>query len=144
MKDIETVAVGFDGSEDSTAALRWAATLAASLDAHLKVIHAVGLLEGAGLSDHVVAHRRRAMTEATDAGMDPDQIEWLAVDGDPCTALLRVTNPPAMVDLLVVGSRGSGQHSGSLLGSTSLELAEHSTIPVTVVRPALVTHEYVV
>jgi len=35
--------------------------------------------------------------------------------------------------LLVVGSRGAGGHAGTLLGSTSLELVEHSSDPVTIV-----------
>jgi nucleotide-binding universal stress UspA family protein len=35
--------------------------------------------------------------------------------------------------VLVVGSRGAGGHAGTLLGSTSLELAEHSPVPVTIV-----------
>ena len=55
------------------------------------------------------------------------------VDGDPCSALLRMTMPPETADLLVVGSRGSDAHEGSLLGSTSLELAERSVVPVTIV-----------
>jgi nucleotide-binding universal stress UspA family protein len=35
--------------------------------------------------------------------------------------------------MLVVGSRGEGKRDGFLLGSTSLEVAEHATIPVVVV-----------
>ena len=34
--------------------------------------------------------------------------------------------------MLVVGSRGSGAHAGTLIGSTSLELAEHARVPVTI------------
>ena len=58
------------------------------------------------------------------------------MDGDPCGALLRMAEPPDSTILLVVGSRGSGAHAGTLLGSTSLELAEHSSIPVTIVPPS--------
>jgi nucleotide-binding universal stress UspA family protein len=47
-----------------------------------------------------------------------------------------MTVPPESADLLVVGSRGSDVHEGLLLGSTSLELAERSTIPVTIVPSA--------
>jgi nucleotide-binding universal stress UspA family protein len=130
----KTIAVGYDASEDSALAVQWAADLASHLGARLLIIHAVGLLEAAGLSDHVAAHRERAVDIATRAGLDPGQVEWSAVDGDPCTALLRETGSPAAVDLLVVGSRGSGRRSGTILGSTSLELAEHSTVPVAVVR----------
>ncbi len=65
--------------------------------------------------------------------MHPSAVEWLVVDGDPCSVLLRMIGEPNSVDLIVVGSRGSGQHSASLLGSTSLELAEHSSVPVVIV-----------
>jgi nucleotide-binding universal stress UspA family protein len=130
---MHTVAVGFDGSNDSRAALRWAASLAAATHASLKVVHAVGLLEHAGLSEHASPHQEVALKLAVDAGMDRSSIEWLVVDGDPCSALLRMNEPPYSVDLIVVGTRGAGEHSGSLLGSTSLELVEHSNIPVVIV-----------
>lgn len=68
-----------------------------------------------------------------DAGFDENAFEWMVADGDPCSALLRLADPPTRVDLLVVGSRGAGQHEGSLLGSTSLELVEHAGVPVVVV-----------
>jgi len=132
-----TIVVGYDGSEDSTAALRWAARLSAAIGGRLRIVHAVGLLEHAGfLADHVAVHRETALSIAVEVGGDPHRIEWSAVDGDPCSALLRMTAPPESADLLVVGSRGSDAHDGSLLGSTSLELAERSTIPVTIVPPA--------
>jgi nucleotide-binding universal stress UspA family protein len=87
------------------------------------------------LADHVAVHRETAFKIAAEAGADPERIEWSVVDGDPCSALLRMTVPPESADLLVVGSRGSDAHEGSLLGSTSLELAERSVIPVTIVPP---------
>ena len=132
-----TVVVGYDGSMDSTAALRWASRLTRALGGRLRIVHAVGLLEHAGLlSDHVTVHRATALEVAEGAGGDPQLIEWSVVDGDPCSALLRMTMPPESADLLVVGSRGSGAHEGSLLGSTSLELAERSVIPLTIVPQA--------
>lgn len=133
MSAIDSVAVGFDGSNDSRAALRWAASLAASSHASLKVVHAVGLLEHAGLSGQVAPHQDLVREVAVDAGMASSAVEWLVVDGDPCSALLRMSEKPYSVDLVVVGTRGSGEHSGSLLGSTSLELVEHSSIPVVIV-----------
>ncbi len=136
MNTTSTIVVGYDGSADSTAAVRWAARLSGALGARLRVVHAVGLLEHAGLlGDHVAAHRETALKIATGAGGNPERIEWSVVDGDPCSALLRMTMPPESADLLVVGSRGSDAHEGSLLGSTSLELAERSVIPVTIVPP---------
>jgi nucleotide-binding universal stress UspA family protein len=132
VKAIDKVAVGFDGSHDSRAALLWAARLAAPTGATLKVVHAVGLLEHARPSGQENPYGDvRAL--AAGAGMDPSGVEWLEVDGNPCSALLRMISAPHSVDLIVVGTRGAGAHSGSLLGSTSLELVEHSSIPVVVV-----------
>ena len=136
MTSTPTIVVGYDGSADSTAALRWASRLSAAIGGRLRIVHAVGLLEHAGLlADHVAVHRQTALEIAAGAGADPEHIEWSVVDGDPCSALLRMTMAPESADLLVVGSRGSDAHEGSLLGSTSLELAERSAIPVTIVPP---------
>lgn len=135
MHAINKVAVGFDGSNDSRAALHWAASLAVATHASLKVVHAVGLLEHAGLSGHATPHQDVALKTAIGAGMDRSAVEWLVLDGDPCSALLRMNEAPYSVDLIVVGTRGSGEHSGSLLGSTSRELVEHSSIPVVIVPP---------
>ena len=130
------VVVGYDGSADAQSAVTWAAEAAVALGARLRVVHAVGLLEHAGLSGHGEVDGDVACRLAADAGMDRDDVEWLVVDGDPCGALLRTAEPPDSTILLVVGSRGSGAHAGTLLGSTSLELAEHSSIPVTIVPPS--------
>jgi len=46
---------------------------------------------------------------------------------------LRAIDPPLSVDLVVVGSRGHRGAVGLPLGSTSHELAEHSSVPVVVV-----------
>ncbi len=133
MTPIKTIAVGFDGSMNSQAAVTWASHLASALGAHLKVVHAVGLLEHAGQSRHTAARSEDGRALALAAGLLSSQVEWLAVDGDPLSALLRMTEAPHSVDLLVVGSRGAGQHSGTLLGSTSLELVEHSGVAVAVI-----------
>ena len=100
------------------------------------MVHAVGLLEHAGLGGHGHVDGDVARKIAADAGLDPDDVEWRVVDGDPCGALLRMAEPPETAVLLVVGSRGAGAHAGTLLGSTSLELAEHATVPVTIVPPS--------
>lgn len=132
----QTIAVGFDGSKDSEAALQWAARLSRAMGAKLRIVHAVGLLEHAGMEQHAAPHKEAALQIAADAGARSDDVEWSVVDGDPCSALLRMTTGADPADLLVVGSRGSAAHGGSLLGSTSLELAEHSTVPVTIVPAA--------
>jgi len=127
------IVVGFDGSPDAQAALAWAARMSREMGARIRIVHAVGLLEHAGLGDRATVHRETALEIAALAGAEPANVEWSMVDGDPCSALLRMTTAPELADLLVVGSRGSDFHEGSLLGSTSLELAEHSPVPVTIV-----------
>jgi nucleotide-binding universal stress UspA family protein len=129
----QSVVVGYDGSSDAQSAVTWAAKAAVALRAHLRVVHAVGLLEHAGMSGHGHVDGEVALKIAADAGLDPGDVEWRVVDGDPCSALLRMAEPPETAILLVVGSRGSGAHAGTLLGSTSLELAEHASVPVTIV-----------
>ena len=128
---IGNVVVGFDGSPDAYQAVQWAARLSVAVGAELTVVHAVGLLQGAGLDGPVLAHREGALRASVDAGLDPSSVRWSVVDGDPCSALLRATTGPVQADLVVVGSRGAG--GGSALGSTSLELAGHSRVPVVVV-----------
>lgn len=131
------VVVGYDGSEDAQHAVEWAARTAGALGAELCIVHAVGLLEHAGLAGGAAVDDAPALARASEAGLDRSRVEWRVEDGDPCTALLRAADRArdegAATVLLVVGSRGSSGHAGTLLGSTSLELAEHSHVPVTIV-----------
>ena len=132
------VVVGYDGSEDAQHAVEWAARTAGALGAELCIVHAVGLLEHAGLAGTAAVDDELALAQASAAGLDQSRVQWRVEDGDPCSALLRVAERAqgeGATVLLVVGSRGSGGHAGTLLGSTSLELAEHSHVPVTIVPP---------
>lgn len=132
-----TIAVGFDGSPDSKAALRWALELAATTNANVVVVHAAGLLEHAGqvLSRSVTPDLVVSLAESS--GLDTTRVQWLVDDGDPCSVLLRTCGEPLQANMLVVGSRGHGRHPGLLLGSTSLQLAERATVPVVIVPVAL-------
>ncbi len=133
MTAIRTVAVGFDGSPDSEWALGWAADLAGQIGSEVAVVHAVGLLEHAGAPGALPELEATVRDLVRRHDIDPARVRWCPVDGDPCSALLRAASPPIAADLVVVGSRGQGAHSGLLLGSTSHELAEHSDIPVVIV-----------
>lgn len=122
------IAVGYDGSPDAAAALRWAAALATRTRAELRVVHAVGLLEHAGMAGGPA--RDAALAVAAEAGADEARVTWRRVDGEPASVLVREAENGA--DLLVVGSRGFWAHPG-VLGSTSLELAERAPVPVVIV-----------
>jgi nucleotide-binding universal stress UspA family protein len=133
------VVVGDDGSDGARHAVEWAARTAAVSGAELRIVHAVGLLEHAGLAGTATVDGDEAIRRATSTGLDRRQVHWTVDDGDPCTALLRAADQAGeggTTVSLVVGSRGAGGHTGTLLGSTSLELAEHSSVPVTIVPPS--------
>jgi nucleotide-binding universal stress UspA family protein len=134
MTTLRTIAVGFDGSPDAEAAVRWAFGLARRVDADVFVIHAVGLLEHAAGREVAVELERNVGELTSECGTDPARVHWHLADGDPCSVLTRATAvAPIAADLLVVGSRGQGAHAGLLLGSTSHELAEHAVIPLVIV-----------
>lgn len=122
------IAVGYDGSPDAQAALQWAAAIAARTGMALRVVHAVGLLEHAGMAAGPA--RDTALALAADAGLEQSQVQWRQVDGEPASVLVREVERG--VELLVVGTRGFWGHPGAL-GSTSLELAERSPVPVVIV-----------
>ena len=125
------VLVGLDTSAESMAALDWSIGLAGVLGARVVAVHAVGLLEGAGLKDHpdLVALVRDAQERV---GVDSTRVTVDLVEepGSPVEALLRVCEREG-ADLVVVGSRGLGG-TARQLGSTSEALACRSPVPVTV------------
>jgi nucleotide-binding universal stress UspA family protein len=133
MTSFQTIVVGFDGSTDAEQAVRWAMALAKQIDANVVVVHAVGLLEHSVHRVSIAELEERVRMLTTEAGLDPARVRWRSTDGDPCSVLLRATSPPNSVDLLVVGSRGQGAHTGLLLGSTSHELAEKASVPLVIV-----------
>jgi nucleotide-binding universal stress UspA family protein len=133
MKPIHTIAVGFDGSEDAKTAVRWALTLATHCDAQVVVAHAVGLLERFDAKNVAVELEESLLRLCDESGLEHSRAQLEIEDGDACSVMLRMAEPPISADLLVVGTRGQGAHAGLLLGSTSLELAEHSPIPLVIV-----------
>ena len=84
------VVVGYDGSTDAQSAVAWAAKTAAALGAHLRVVHAVGLLEHAGMTGHaqVDGETRRSRSRPTPGSV---RARWsgtssTATRARPCSA----------------------------------------------------------
>jgi nucleotide-binding universal stress UspA family protein len=127
------IAVGFDGSAPSEAAAKWAFEFALQIGADVVLVHAVGILEH--LAHETITEQFSVAVDelATAVGFDERRLHWNIDNGDSCSVLLRSVHPPIAATLLVVGSRGQGAHAGHLLGSTSLQLAERSTIPLVIV-----------
>jgi nucleotide-binding universal stress UspA family protein len=133
MSLFRTICVGYDGSPDASAAVRWAFDLAMTVGADVVVLRAVGLLEHAKHSEHMAGFEQAVDKIVVETGMEGSRVRWQVADGDPCSVLLRSVDAPIDADLLVVGSRGRGIHTNMLLGSTSHEVAEHVTVPLVIV-----------
>lgn len=139
---IGRIVVGVDGSQNSGLALAWAADLAASIDAEVVAVHALGLLVRVD-DDRLESsqrHRREIRDEFENqwcAALDRPGLRAsrLVVDGNPVSALLAVADERD-VELIVVGSRGVGGFPGLMLGSTGHQLVQHSSRPVAVIPPA--------
>lgn len=138
---IRRILVGTDGSDNARRASSWAAALAAACDAEVVAVHCLGLLFHPSASDVEPAQPHRDEITALLDG------EWTAPlrdagvrhrtelrDGSPVSVLLAAADD-VDADLVVVGSRGVGGFPGLLLGSTSTQLAQHSTRPVLIVPP---------
>jgi nucleotide-binding universal stress UspA family protein len=140
MSASRSIAVGYDGSVESEAAVRWSAHLAHETNATLSVVHATGLLErfGSAFKENVVP---TAVSEIiAQSGLDDVHFRWLVEEGDACSALIRCAGAPVSADLLVVGSRGQGKRPGMMIGSVSLEIVQHASTPVVVVPATFAEH----
>jgi nucleotide-binding universal stress UspA family protein len=140
-----TVVVGIDGSPGSVAALEFALRDAARRGARLRVLAAVRPVEywasaygpipvppTAAQLDDVAADVRRTAEQAAERLRLAVPVDGAAVHGAAGPALVDAS---AGADLLVVGHRGRGAVSSTLLGSVGLHCVLHAPCPVTVVRP---------
>jgi nucleotide-binding universal stress UspA family protein len=138
------VVVGVDGSEESVAALRWAARYAAAAGASVRAILAwhyptaasvppVGLAPPSVSSEvgqRITAALAEAVAKAApDASAEP--IESEIRYGHPAQVLIEESRH---ADLLVVGRSGHGAFVGMLVGSVSQHCVAAAECPVVVVR----------
>ena len=138
------IVAGTDGSEESLAAVGWAATEAARRRVPLSIVHVLDPRHGsapahaqplphdrAGQFRHDLPHRARsalarASRRAAQAAPDVD-LRIAAVFGRADQVL---TDLAARVPLLVIGTRGAGGFPGLRLGSVALRLACGAGCPV--------------
>ena len=134
------IVVGVDGSDGSTAALRWALDEARLRDAKLRVVHAWKYVsDKAGIAaaypvgyEEIERKAREVLTRSIEqAGPAAEpRVEAILAGGGAVTVLLETAKG---ADLLVVGSRGRGGFAGLLLGSVSQQCAQHAPCPVVIV-----------
>ena len=135
----ERIVVGVDGSDNAGRALECAIDVARAVDAEVVAVHSVGLLErlASGQTpdgDLPYADVRHVFDTVWCAALDSAKVRSLRLlrDGNPVSVLLEVADELG-ADLIVVGSRGLGGYPELLLGSTSTQVAQHSTRPVLIV-----------
>jgi nucleotide-binding universal stress UspA family protein len=141
---VEKILVGIDGSDASKAALRWAVEDARARGAEVVALHAYEVPVPAADAVPVAPVDLPALTAETHEGAlrfvseIVDEVVGkavavnvapIAVEDEPVRALLDAARD---ADLLVVGHRG--HRLSGLLGSVSLECAQHAACPVLIHR----------
>lgn len=142
---MEKIVVGIDGSQVSRAALRWAVEDARVRGAEVVALHAYEVPAPApdasptapvdlpGLVTEVHESAVQFVTEIVEEVVGNAvtvNVAPIPVEDTPAKALLDAARD---ADLLVVGSHGLG-FSELLLGSVSLECAQHAACPVLIYR----------
>ena len=137
------IVVGVDGSEESKEALRWAIDEGHLRQATVRAVYVwtypviftgelvpPSLVDANALRD--AAQKALDDTVAEVAGDTPDAyIERVVEHGSVAHVLVDAAQE---ANLLVVGSRGHGGFTGSLLGSVSQQCAHHASCAVVIVR----------
>jgi nucleotide-binding universal stress UspA family protein len=140
------IVVGFDGSEHSQTALKWAVEEARQRNGQLRLVTAwsnaplswyPAVMETAAGEIAVPDDSPQSIAQTVQAeAMKAATAEGLAVTGQvvhnhsPASAILAAAGD---ADLIVVGSRGHGGFPGLHLGSVSSQVIHHSPCAVLVV-----------
>lgn len=133
------VVVAVDGSACGEKALAWAVDEALAEHRAVRVVHSWEVVVSGYVpvpSEIEIVHdaAKAVLAAAVDAVHDlaPGlHVEGRLVHGGAGHAILEESRDAALV---VTGSRGRGGFRGLLLGSTSVEVTAHATVPVVVVR----------
>lgn len=126
------IVVGFDGSADAQRALEWALVEAPRRDASLRVVvihRRSTALANERVAETVDAWAALAAELLTRAGHRAADVEVL--EGLPSELLVRESGDAV---LTVLGAKGHGRLSGTLVGSVSQHVTRHAEGPVVVVR----------
>ena len=133
--------VGWDGSPGATAALDWALAQAATTKSHVHLMHAVLAIPPGpygevaldqGVYDDIA-------TAVLDLGVDRAKEKYPHVQVTTGRAYRGVTG--ALIDeahpsdVIVMGTRGYGGFMTMLVGSSCIQTATHSQVPVVVIHP---------
>ncbi|UOT02884.1 universal stress protein [Rhodococcus opacus] len=143
MTGIKPIVVGVDGSEAASAAVAWAARAAAALSLPLHIATVVHipafyytepyLAESfkEELEDTAKARLGSARVHAKQTVDEPLDITTEQHEGKVSQTLIELS---ANAHMVVLGSRGHGEFTGLLVGSTTSAVAAHGHCPLVVVR----------
>ena len=132
------IVLGFDGSEQSVAALAETARIAKETGAEVVVVFAyyISPLGGGDVRDYKEGLERVAEHETRRALVDLDEAGVKAtarhVSGKPADALLEVAGEIG-ARMIVVGSSTQGPIAAAVLGSVVISLVQRSPVPLLVV-----------
>ncbi len=132
------VLIATDGSRGGSAALRFAADLAAKPGTSLTVISVAPTPNGDGTSDFRRRAEKSLAAAARELGRAGVSAELRVVDSRPQESIpeaIRRESDRLRADLVVIGSEGRDTLSEWVVGGVALRLIYLATRPVTVVRP---------
>ena len=147
-RDMNTILVAVDGSEQGLAALDTAVALAKDEGASLVCVRVISVLD---IAQHRNGHDPvppDRVPRSEDDGILAGALAVASACGVEATAELLVGYPPRQItrladdigaDLIVVGSRGLGRVKSVAVGSTSREVVAHAGRPVLVVNAGVPT-----
>jgi nucleotide-binding universal stress UspA family protein len=133
---IRTIGVGYDGSDESKAALEAACRLASACRARLRVIHVFDATHGSPalmtmpgwdrMRDESEALQRESLMKAVDSVPPDVGVESAFLTG---AAGRELAAESEQVDRMVVGSRGYGPRAAVLLGGVGHTLIRQAACP---------------
>jgi nucleotide-binding universal stress UspA family protein len=137
---MQSVVIGYDGSEASGRALDRAAVIARG-EARVTVVTAVPFRAHAGgrsmgaIDEREELAEERATLDQAKARLETQGIHVTAVEGegDPADVIIEAAKQ-ADADLVVVGTRGHGTTKRLMLGSVSTKVVHEAPCDVLVVR----------
>lgn len=131
------IVVGVDGSEHSTAALRWALDEAQARSGEVTALFSWQMpflsFPGAFDRDELDKASKEFLIETVSQAVPtpPVPLHTVVAEGDPTEALVTASED---ADLLVLGIRGRSPFAGLLLGSVSQGAAATASCPVVLVK----------
>ena len=141
---LKKILVPVDGSKDSFIALEYALRLGKNFNSEILILNVVPELYATefdldsgwvkSAKERILASSERVLAEAKDKAKDySGTIMTKSLIGYPSYRIVAVAEEEN-IDMIVIGSRGLGKFTSTILGSVSSGVVNHSTVPVTVVK----------